>query len=139
MPALTAERDTKRRAGDQMSLPVAAATKLFAGSIVAVSAATGFATKGAVAANLVAVGVARETVDNSAGAAGDKQVPVDREGWFKFANSAAADAIARDDIGKDCYMVDDQTVALTDGGATRSKAGKIRDVDADGGVWIEFV
>ena len=138
MAALTAERDTKRRAGDRLSVPMAA-TKVFAGSLVCVSTATGFATKGAVATTLVALGVATETVDNSAGAAGDKRVEIDRDGWFKFANSAAADLIARDDIGKDCYVVDDQTVALTDGAASRSKAGKIRDVDADGGVWIEFV
>ncbi len=138
MAALTAERDTKKRAGDRLSAPMAA-VKIFAGSLVCLSTATGFATKGATATTLVALGVARETVDNSAGAAGDQQVPIDREGWFKFANSASGDLIARDDIGKDCYVVDDQTGALTDGGATRSKAGKIRDVDADGGVWIEFV
>ena len=65
-------------------------------------------------------------------------LPIDREGWFKFAKSAGADEIARDDIGKDCYVVDDETVALTDGGATRSKAGKVRDVDSDG-VWISFL
>lgn len=137
MTALTAERDTKRRDGKLMSLPMAA-IKIFAGSIVCVSTATGYATKGATATTLVAVGRAEETVDNAAGNAGDLSIEVNRDGWFKFANSAAGDAIARDDIGKDCYVVDDQTVALTDGGATRSKAGKVRDVDADG-VWIEFV
>lgn len=135
--ALTAERDTQRRDGKQASHAMAA-IKIFAGSLVCISTATGFATKGAAATTLVTVGVATETLDNSAGAAGDLRITVDRKGWFRFANSAAADLIALDDIGKVCYVVDDQTVALTDGAGTRSAAGRIRDVDA-AGVWIEFL
>ncbi|MBI2769998.1 MAG: hypothetical protein HYX47_10270 [Burkholderiales bacterium] len=137
MAALTAERDTQRRAGNGASYAMAA-IKIWAGSLVCISTATGYATKGAAATTLVAVGAAKETVDNSAGAAGDLRISVDREGWFRFGNSASGDLIALDDIGKDCYVVDDQTVALTDATGTRSKAGKIRDVDAQG-VWIEFV
>jgi hypothetical protein len=34
-------------------------------------------------------------------------------------------------------LVDDQTLAATDGAGTRSEAGDIYDVDDDG-VWIEF-
>ena len=60
-----------------------------------------------------------------------------RRGCFRFANSVAADLIALADIGADCFIVDDQTVAKTNGGATRSIAGKIRDVDADG-VWVQI-
>ena len=55
----------------------------------------------------------------------------------QFANSAATDAITLADIGKDCFIVDDQTVAKTDGSGTRSRAGRVFDVDADG-VWVEF-
>lgn len=51
-------------------------------------------------------------------------------------NSAAADAIANDDAGKVCYWVDDATVALTDGTATRSKAGVIYKVDGNSKVWV---
>ena len=40
-------------------------------------------------------------------------------------------------MGSDCYIVDDQTVAKTNGGATRCVAGKVWDVDAEG-VWVEF-
>ena len=53
-------------------------------------------------------------------------------GTFAFANSASGDLIARADIGNDCYIVDDQTVAKTNGSSTRSIAGKVYDVDADG-------
>ena len=36
------------------------------------------------------------------------------------------------------YIVDDNTVALTDGTSTRSRAGIIEGVDTDGGVWVRF-
>lgn len=137
MTALTQARDTQRRNGDQASYPVAAATKIFAGSITCISTASNFATKGATATTLKAVGVADETADNTAGANGDISVKVRRDGWFPFANSAAGDLIVLGDVGSDCYVVDDQTVAKTSGGATRSIAGKVRDVTATA-VWVEF-
>ena len=40
-------------------------------------------------------------------------------------------------MGSDCYIVDDQTVAKTNGTNTRSVAGKIIAVDADG-VWVKI-
>lgn len=137
MAALTQDRDTQRRTGKKGSGPVAAATKIFAGSIVCAQTGAAFLTKGATATTLRGIGVAEETVDNSAGAAGALNVPYDRDGWFRFANSSAGDLITLADVGVDCYIVDDQTVAKTNGTNTRSVAGKVRDVDASG-VWIEF-
>lgn len=137
MTAIAIERDTQRRLGDKAAYPVLAATKVLAGTLVVLTAA-GYAQGGAVATTLKAVGVADETVDNTAGASGDLKVPVRNDGWFRFANSAAADLITIADIGTNAYIVDNQTVAKTDGVATRSIAGKIRDVDATG-VWIEFI
>lgn len=135
MTAATQDRNTLRRDGNQMVLPVAAATLIYGGTIVCVNAA-GTATKGATSTTLKAVGVAEDRADNAAGSAGDVSVSV-RKGVFAFANSAAADQITRADIGNDCYMVDDSTVAKTSGSATRSVAGKVFDVDADG-VWVKF-
>jgi len=132
--ALTADRDTPERDGVDFSFPVAAATKIYAGALVALNAA-GDAVPGATATTLTAVGRADEQVDNT-GAAGDKVVAV-RKGVFRFGNSAAGDAITKAEIGADAYIVDDETVAGTDGTGTRSVAGKIVDVDADG-VWVEI-
>jgi hypothetical protein len=57
------------------------------------------------------------------------------------ATATGLQGIGLGNVGKPCYMVDDQTVAKTDGttggAATRSPAGWVRDVDADG-VWVEF-
>lgn len=134
--ALTQDRiGAIQRDSKQFSFPVAAATKIFAGGLVCINAG-GYATKGAVATTLKTVGIAEEQVDNSGGANGDKQVPV-RRGLFRFKNSSAGDAIALADVGADCYVVDDETVAKTNGTSTRSVAGKIRDVDANG-VWVEI-
>ncbi|MAG68579.1 MAG: hypothetical protein CMK74_22315 [Pseudomonadales bacterium] len=133
--ALTADRNTKRRDGVLYSDPVAAATRLFAGSIVCLDA-SGNAVPGATATTLTARGVAQEQVDNRDGAAGDRRVE-SRRGVFPFANSASADEITRADIGNSAYIVDDETVAKTDGTSTRSVAGVIRDVD-DSGVWVEI-
>lgn len=137
MPALTQERDTPRRAGNQAVGPVAAATKIFSGAIVCSQTGSAFLTKGATATTLRGIGVADQTADNTAGAAGAITVAYRRDGWFRLANSAAGDLITLADVGADCFIVDDQTVAKTNAGATRSIAGKVRDVDATG-VWIEF-
>ncbi len=135
MTALAKDRNTKRRDAKVFSDPVAATTKIYAGSLVCINA-SGYAVPGSTSTTLKARGVAQEQVDNSAGAAGDKRVETSR-GCFPFANSSAGDEVTRADIGGTAYIVDDQTVAKTNGTNTRSAAGVIRDVDSDG-VWVEI-
>lgn len=135
MTALTQDRATPIRSSEDFGFPMAASTKIFRGSI-AVLNASGYLTKGITATGLKCVGVASDLADNSAGANGAIVGKV-RRGCYRFANSASTDLIALADVGSDCYIVDDQTVAKTNGSATRSVAGKIRDVDADG-VWVDF-
>jgi hypothetical protein len=133
--ALTQDRDTPKRDGVTLNGPVAAAKKIFAGALVALDA-SGNITPGAVATTLKGAGRAEQQVDNSTGSAGDQKVSY-RKGVFRFKNSASGDLIARADIGADCYIVDDETVAKTNGTNTRSVAGKIFDIDAQG-VWVKF-
>ena len=62
---------------------------------------------------------------------------------FRFIGPAAygdriLTTITLADIGKACYAVDDQTVALTDGGGgARARAGIIHQV-TELGVWVRF-
>jgi hypothetical protein len=98
--------------------------------------AAGFLTKGAVSTTLRTVGVVIAQANNAAGANGDITAEV-RRGVFRFGNSSAGDAITLVDVGTDCFIVDDQTVAKTNGGSTRSIAGKVRNVDS-AGVWVEI-
>jgi hypothetical protein len=134
MVALTKDRNTPRLSGDVRSGPVAAATTIFAGALLMRNAA-GFLIEGQTATGLVGVGRAEERVEN-AGADGAASVTW-RPGIYRFANSAGADEIATAEIGDVCYAVDDQTVAKTDGSASRSPAGIVEDVDAQG-VWVRL-
>ena len=133
--ALSNDRNTPRRDGVQFRDPVAAATVIYAGSLVVIDAA-GNAAPGSTATGLHVRGVAQEQVDNSGGAAGDLAVD-SRRGCFRFDNSSADDLIARADIGNQVWIVDDHTVAKTSATNTRSVAGIVRDVD-DAGVWVEI-
>lgn len=135
MVALTDVRITPSRDGVIFNRPLAANAKIFEGSLVCLNA-TGFATRGATATTLKADGVAQKTVDNTGGADGAVSVETFK-GVFRFANSAAGDLIARADIGNTAWIVDDQTVAKTNGTNTRSAAGTIVDVDAQG-VWVRI-
>lgn len=134
MAALATARSTRERAGEVFDFPVAASTKIYQGGMVALSA--GYAAPGATATGRIAVGRAEETADNTSGSAGAITVRVKR-GVFKYGNSSAGDLIAQADVGADCYIVDDQTVAKTNGSSTRSVAGKIVGVDSDG-VWVQI-
>ncbi|MEI7614096.1 MAG: hypothetical protein WCK63_14435 [Betaproteobacteria bacterium] len=132
--ALTADRNTHMRDGGLLPAPVAANVKIFAGALVAANA-TGYAAPGSAATTLTYLGRAESQVDNTGGADGAKIIMVRRGKAFKFAN-AAADLVTQAELGKTCYIVDDQTVAKTNGTNTRSAAGKVVGVDSDG-VWVE--
>ena len=134
MTALVKDRNTPYQDGEILSVPVASGKKIFAGSLVAASA-TGFATPGATATSLTALGRAEETTDNSGGGDGAASVLVRRGKAFKFANDV--DAVTQAELGKSVYIVDDQTVAKTNGTGTRSVAGKCLGVESDG-VWVEI-
>ena len=132
--ALTSDRDTPTRTGELRGLPVAAGAVIFAGGMVAISA--GGVARVPTDATDVVLGRAEHRADNSAGADGDETIEA-RSGVFRFSNSSASDAIALSDIGSDCFAVDDEQVAKTDGGGSRPRAGIVHDVDASG-VWVLF-
>lgn len=128
------ERNTMEREGERFAFPVAAGALIWKGTIVALNA--GNATPGAATAALVSVGIADQTADNTGGADGDLMVPV-RRGTYLLMNSAGADEITDADYGSPCHIVDNDTVALTDGGGARPVAGIIRGTSG-AGVWVEF-
>ncbi|MFZ6644426.1 hypothetical protein ACO0LO_01810 [Undibacterium sp. TJN25] len=132
--SLTNDRNTPHKDGELLGFPAAAGVKIYSGALVAVNA-TGFATPGATSTTLTYAGRAEQYVDNTAGADGGKTVQVRRKRLFKWSN-AAADPITQADVNKTCYIVDDQTIAKTNGGNTRSPAGRVLGIDPDG-VWVE--
>ena len=130
---LTKDRNTPRRPGEVLAVAVAAGAHIYGGSIVAAKAA-GYAAPATAAPGLLCLGRAEEEVNNFAGADGAEKVLV-RRGVFQWGNSADADRITAADIGRTCYMVDDETVAKTHAVAARSAAGTVVAVDANG-VWV---
>lgn len=127
MTAQTQARSVVEQEGVYSEAPIKGATTIHQGALVVTD--SGLAVPGKTATNLIVLGVAVTSVQNT-GADGAKRVLAKR-GTFKFFN-LGADAVLMGDVGKDCFIVDDQTVAKSDGGTTRSVAGKIIGVEADG-------
>ncbi|MCF8491365.1 MAG: hypothetical protein K9H18_19540 [Rhodospirillum sp.] len=131
---LSAPRPTPERVGSVWPYPVAANAVIHGGALVCLSA-TGQLVPGSTATTLTAVGRAEESVDNTGGADGALTCEVKR-GAFGWDNSGT-DPVAAAQVGKTVYIVDDHTVAATDGAGTRSAAGKCLNVDANLGVTVE--
>lgn len=133
MAALAASRNTPKMGiysvPDTLDLGIKASTICYQGGIAVNDA--GVAAPGRTATGLVTLGVFKSDYNNAAGAANKFRVEI-QTGVFKFGNSSAGDLIVAADVGKVCYIVDDQTVAKTDGTGTRSIAGRVMRVDSDG-------
>lgn len=130
---LSADRNTPVKDGELIPVPVAASAVIYAGAII-VANATGYGAPGSTATTLTYLGRAEESVDNSAGADGDKTVTVRRGKAFLFGNSGT-DPVTQASLGKTCYIEDDETVAATDGTSTRSAAGIVLGIE-NGQVWV---
>ena len=140
MAQLTANRDTPeygRNDSRVLAYAPVASDEFYVGGLVGIDSADGKLKPAAAAlTTLTMVGRCEERYTSPASPPADKVVRV-KSGTFLFGNSAAADLIAADDIGANCYAVDDNIVGLTNGGGTRSVAGKIENVDSDG-VWVSI-
>lgn len=133
MPPLTENRSTLQKApGDRVEM-MAANQTIFAGGIV-MRNSVGLLAKGATAVGFFGVGRAEEAATSVAGAVTPLRF---REGVFLYRNSGGGDLIIRTDVGTVCYIVDDETVAKTSATNTRSPAGIVEAVDANG-VWVRF-
>lgn len=134
MAALSSSRRYRERSGEQHEAPAAANVRVYEGALTCRNAA-GDAVPGSVSTTLKACGVATAEANNTGGAAGAVSVKYKR-GTFCFDNDAA-DPITKADVENTAYITDDQTVCRTNGGATKSPAGRIVDVDSSG-VWVRI-
>ena len=118
--------------------PVLAATTIYAGGMVAIDA-TGYAIPAELTAGIKIVGVAREYVDNSAGADAAKNVRV-HAGMAVWYDNDTTNAVDQADLGDVCYVFDDETVRDYVGGGVNVIAGTVMDLDATKGVlvWIDL-
>ena len=133
MAALTIERlpDFFGQYAGRRTIDVKAAVKVFKGAMVAIDSSGNAMPAGLLAGGTIrAVGIASATYDNTAGGAAAFKVEC-QPGIFKFLNHGA-DLVTKASVGALCYIVDDQTVALTNGTATRAPCGIVQQVDSDG-------
>ncbi|AJY46487.1 hypothetical protein [Martelella endophytica] len=128
---MAATNDIERvtRDGRRAAFPVKAATLIYGGTQVAVTAA-GLAVKPDHADAVAIVGWARERADNSAGGDGAIRVDVSKE-MLRIPLAAATAANTGDPV----YAADDATYQLTNV-SDELQAGTIGFVDEDG-VWLK--
>lgn len=117
------------------AMPVLAAAHIYQGALVALTPA-GYLTNASADASQRVIGVCEAEADNTAGASGDISA-VPQRGLYYFANSGTTDAITDGDIGRSCYVVDNNTVARTSSYGARPVAGRIAGVDPAGLVIVE--
>ncbi len=131
-----AERHIIQESGQLVTAEVYRATKIELGKMVSINA-TGFAIEGVLTQATHCLGVARETVDNSAGADGDLTVDVMTQRAFWFANSTV-NAVDPADVGASCFVEDDETVRDWVGAGVNVRAGRVLALDATNGVQVYF-
>ena len=118
MAALTKAFEAFEKPGLVVSYKVSN-TKIFKGALAGVNASGFLVPMAHGTASLKFVGIANETIDNSAGAAGDKSLNVTKSGAFVF-KAAAGFSPAIADIGKDVYANSDWEVQVAAAGLTNA-------------------
>lgn len=142
MTAQAADRKTPQKGPSPivstLEVPVAASTKIYEGSMVAVNQSGYAIPADASTAGLRILGVAVAQADNSSGAASAINVKV-RRGAFGMKNSSSTGALTIADCGRPCFVVDDQTVSRESAAGARPFAGNVYDVDGDDSlVYVEL-
>lgn len=116
----------------------ATSEEIWQGSMVGIDTADGLLKKVTESTTLNILGVSECELNTANLDEEDRWIPVGHGTYADFASAPDADLIEADDVTKDCYGVDDDTVALTDGSGTRSRAGSIHAVTEDGRVVVRF-
>jgi len=132
MTTLAAPFDIPMKAGAEIRI-AQAAVKIYRGSAVAVVSGTGYATALVPATDAHRfIGIAEETVDNSAGSAGNLYIRVARSGVFAFNMSGIVQA----SVGAKVWFSDDNTVTTTPG---QVLAGTVVTIDqANALCWVDI-
>lgn len=137
MTAATKDRNlTEIAPGRTRAMPLETNMVIHAGTLACVNAA-GNVVKGITSTALRCLGVFLAAMNSTGLAAGVLTAEPAIGVFGPFANSAAGDQITNADVGADCWIVDDSTVAKTNGSASRSVAGKVWAVTSEG-VFLDF-
>jgi len=135
MAALTKRRPMRIVRAAQMSLP-GKTEQVYQGGIACFDTSTGLVAKAFVSTTLVPIGTYAEDKNNPA--SGEVLVNLFREFVGCWMVNSGTDAVDANDMGKNVFLADDQTVAETDGTGTLSVAGRAYKLDSVKGVLVEF-
>lgn len=128
--ALTAEREVIEKDGVVRTLPMAVDI-IYRGALCTFNAA-GYVAPAGLAVSEVFAGIAEETVDNSAGSAGDKKVKLKTEGRYLLTGSG----FAQGDVNVTVYASADDTITKTAG--TNPPIGTIDEYVSSTQVWVKL-
>jgi len=141
MTALAQDRKTDKMGPEDNAFPlilsvkVAASTKIYGGSMVAVNS-SGYAVPASNTAAQRVIGICKKLADNSSGSAGDIQVEV-QQGVFYFpCPTSGANQILQADLFSIAYASDDNNLSKTDGAGLYPPAGPVYDVRSDGQIGV---
>jgi hypothetical protein len=124
MAALSSAFETYEKPGIVISYKLSN-NKIYKGALVGTNASGYLVPMAHGTANLKFAGIANETVDNSAGNAGDKSVNVTKSGTFVL-KAASGFTPAQADVGKELYSNTDWEVQISAAGLTNAvKVGRI--------------
>lgn len=139
MTALAASKDVQEKACPQAMRHerlAAASTQFWKGGLVCIDVnATGSPLVKAAAADLTlrCVGISEEEKLTPSSPAKTLKY---RSGIFPFVSGTAGEAITADHVGRDCFVLDDQTVGISGNSAANAKAGRIYEFESSSKVWV---
>lgn len=120
--------------GRKLNIGVKGTTHIYEGTMIS-QMSTGLAAPYSTASSGPCVGVSQHEQDNSGGSDGDKDVQIEWDCEFVFANGEGADEVlASTPLGTILYGTDDHTLALTSGGGTRQPTCFFCGLEPDGRV-----
>lgn len=138
MAALTDNRDTQEMLSSfsmRHEKLAGSSDEFYKGQMVCIDVdATGSPIVPAVAGDLTLRVVGRCETRLSAGGSNTAKVKY-KSGIFKWNIGTSGEAIDANDVGKICYVIDDNTVGISGNSAANAIAGRIYQVDSDG-VWV---
>lgn len=141
MTALSADKDVQEKASPKAMRHerlAAASTTFYKGGMVCIDVnATGSPLVKAAAGDLTlrVVGISEEGKTTPSSPAKNLKF---RSGIFPFVSGGTFEAIDADDVGKICYVLDDQTVGISGATGANAVAGRIYEYESATKVWVEI-
>lgn len=131
-----AERAQKKQARSFAQYPLKNGQVAVRGEVAFFDTSSGYeVVAGQTSTTLIGIGYFRESFTGD----GTKQILIElfQEVWGHWFSNDDTNPVLTTDVGSECYWVDGRTVSISSGGSTRSKAGRVLEVDSSKGVLIE--